>query len=62
MYVIEIPKIPALYTGSGDLFAALFLAYSHLESSTKVSLEKTINTLHTVLQNTYEYSQSKHKF
>lgn len=54
---IEIPKIPTNYTGSGDLFAALFLAHSHYEAELKTALEKTINSLHSVLLKTYEYRQ-----
>ncbi|XP_051176734.1 pyridoxal kinase [Leptopilina boulardi] len=53
---IVIPKIPAIYTGSGDLFAALLLAHTFLEKGLKIALEKTINTLFEVLQKTYEHS------
>ncbi|KAJ8673649.1 hypothetical protein QAD02_004911 [Eretmocerus hayati] len=58
MIKIEVPKIPAAYTGSGDLFAALFLAHSYLQDNVKTALENTLNTLHDVLWNTYEFSQS----
>lgn len=54
---IDIPKIPATFTGSGDLFAALFLAHLYLQSNTKITMEKTINSLYSVLLNTYEYSK-----
>lgn len=56
---IDIPKIPATFTGSGDLFAALFLAHIHLQNNIKTTMEKTVNTLYNVLLNTYEYSKSK---
>ncbi|XP_034950521.1 pyridoxal kinase isoform X2 [Chelonus insularis] len=56
MITINIPKIPINYTGSGDLFAALFLAHSTLEKDLKSALEKTINTLHSILLKTYEYA------
>lgn len=52
---MEIPVLPLLYTGSGDLFAALFLAYMHLESDIKMVLEKTVNTVHNVLSRTLDY-------
>ncbi|XP_012231089.1 pyridoxal kinase [Linepithema humile] len=52
---IDIPKIPATFTGSGDLFAALFLAHAYLESDMKTIMEKTINSLYSVLLNTYEH-------
>lgn len=55
---ITIPRIPAIYTGSGDLFAALLLAHTFLEKDLKVALEKTINTLFEVLQRTYDHSLS----
>lgn len=57
MIRIEIPKIPAIYTGSGDLYAALFLAHSYLQDNITTALEKTINTLYCVLQKTYENFQ-----
>ncbi|XP_011498686.1 PREDICTED: pyridoxal kinase [Ceratosolen solmsi marchali] len=53
---IEIPQISAIYTGSGDLYAALFLAHSYLQNNLKLALENTINSLHDVLLKTYEYS------
>jgi len=56
---IDIPKIPINFTGSGDLFAALFLAHLHLQNDIKTIMEKTINSLYDVLLNTYEYYKSK---
>lgn len=58
MIKIVIPKIPAIYTGSGDLFAALLLAHTYLQEDLQIALEKTINTLLEVLQRTYEHSLS----
>ncbi|KAG5317571.1 PDXK kinase, partial [Pseudoatta argentina] len=55
---VDIPKIPATFTGSGDLFAALFLAHVYLQNDMKVTMEKTINSLYGVLLNTYEYSKA----
>ncbi|XP_020278168.1 pyridoxal kinase [Pseudomyrmex gracilis] len=55
---IDIPKIPATFTGSGDLFAALFLAHLYLQSDMKTIMEKTVNSLYNVLLNTYEYSKA----
>ncbi|KMQ90540.1 pyridoxal kinase-like protein [Lasius niger] len=54
---MDIPKIPATFTGSGDLFAALFLAHLYLQNDMKTTMEKTINSLYSVLLNTYEYSK-----
>lgn len=56
---MDIPKIPATFTGSGDLFAALFLAHLYLQNDMKTTMEKTINSLYSVLLNTYEYSKGK---
>ncbi|XP_017890804.1 pyridoxal kinase-like [Ceratina calcarata] len=55
---IDIPRIPTSFTGTGDLFAALFLAHTYLNDSLKVAIEKTVNSLYTVLLKTYEYSQT----
>ncbi|XP_076281658.1 pyridoxal kinase [Lasioglossum baleicum] len=57
---IDIPKIPASFTGSGDLFAALFLAHTYLQDNVKNALEKTVNSLHNVLLKTYECSKECH--
>ncbi|XP_011169541.2 pyridoxal kinase [Solenopsis invicta] len=54
---VDIPKIPATFTGSGDLFAALFLAHVYLQSDMKTTMEKAINSLYSVLLNTYEHSK-----
>ncbi|XP_072765049.1 pyridoxal kinase isoform X3 [Anoplolepis gracilipes] len=43
--------------GSGDLFAALFLAHLYLQNNMKTTMEKTINSLYSVLLNTYEFSK-----
>lgn len=54
---VDIPRISATFTGSGDLFTALFLAHEYLQSDMKATMEKTINSLYSVLLNTYEYSK-----
>ncbi|XP_006625018.1 pyridoxal kinase [Apis dorsata] len=55
---IDIPKIPSTFTGSGDLFAALFLAHTYLQDDMKIAIEKTVNSLYNILLKTYEYSQA----
>ncbi|KAI4502556.1 hypothetical protein M0802_002468 [Mischocyttarus mexicanus] len=50
---IDIPKIPSTFTGSGDLFAALFLAHIYLQGNIKTATEKTINSLQGVLYETF---------
>ncbi|XP_050682486.1 pyridoxal kinase isoform X1 [Leptidea sinapis] len=58
-YQIQIPKVEASFTGTGDLFAALFLAWTHkTEGDLKLTLENTIATLQTIVKNTYDYARA----
>lgn len=60
-YKIEIPKVDASFTGTGDLFAALFLAWSYkTKNNVKETLERTIATLQSIVQNTYEKARAVH--
>ena len=57
---IKIPKLPASFTGTGDLFAALLLAWMHkTNSQLKVSLERTVSSLQAVLKRTLEDSKGE---
>ncbi|CAG9102462.1 unnamed protein product [Plutella xylostella] len=59
-YTIEIPKIKASYVGTGDLFAALFLAWFYkTDCDLKISLEKTIATLQAIVKDTFEKARAK---
>lgn len=59
-YQIEIPKMDATYTGTGDLFAALFLAWSYkTNNDIKLTLEKTIATLQGIVKDTYQKARGK---
>lgn len=40
------------FTGTGDLFASLFLAHSALQSDVRVAFERTVATLQAVIGNT----------
>lgn len=53
-YKVSIPKLGGRihFTGTGDLFAALFLAHSTLNKDIGKAMEKTISTLHSVIKNT----------
>lgn len=54
---IEIPKLKGSFTGTGDLFAALFLAWMHRSNNDlKEALEKTIASLQAVLKRTLQYA------
>ncbi|XP_047351171.1 pyridoxal kinase [Vespa velutina] len=63
---VDIPKIPSSFTGSGDLFAALFLAHTYLHEDIKTATEKTINSLQGVLFETFksfkEYKDERTQF
>lgn len=54
---LEIPKFSGSFTGSGDLFAALFLAWMHKSNNIETALEKTIATLQAVLQRTLTHAK-----
>lgn len=54
---INIPKISGHFTGTGDLFAALFLAWFH-RSDLPTALEKATSTVQAVLKRTNEYVES----
>jgi len=50
-----IPKIPSSFTGSGDVFAASFLIWSHKYPSDPLKImTNTVNTTYAVLNRTYE--------
>lgn len=54
-YKIMIPKFDASFTGTGDLFASLFLAWTYkTNNDIKQSLEKTISTMQTIVRETYQ--------
>lgn len=57
---MQIPKIPAVFTGTGDLFSALILCFmQQTGSDLKASLEKTVATLQSVLKRTYEHAKGE---
>ncbi|XP_034831801.1 pyridoxal kinase [Maniola hyperantus] len=60
-YKIEMTKLNANFTGTGDLFAALFLAWFHkTNNNLKLTLEKTIATLQHIVKDTYEKARAIH--
>ncbi|CAH0585681.1 unnamed protein product [Chrysodeixis includens] len=53
-YKIQVPLVDTNFTGTGDLFAALFLAWFHKTGSDlKLTMEKTMSTLQHIVQDTY---------
>ncbi|GFX14713.1 pyridoxal kinase [Trichonephila clavipes] len=54
---MEIKKLPAEFTGTGDLFSALLLAWmARTDGDLKVSCEKAVNSLQCVLKRTIDYA------
>lgn len=55
---VGIPRLPANFTGTGDLFAALLLAWMHHSSNDlKTSVENTLDTMQAILQRTLKSAQ-----
>jgi pyridoxine kinase len=57
-YRIDVPRLGGHihFTGTGDLFAAVFLAHSELcEGNMGMALEKAVNTLQAVIKNTLRH-------
>ncbi|XP_015784828.1 pyridoxal kinase [Tetranychus urticae] len=62
-FSLVFPKIDARFVGSGDLFAALMLAWLHkTDYNLKISIEKTIATMQIILKRTYDYASEIGKF
>ncbi|XP_052530223.1 pyridoxal kinase isoform X2 [Tympanuchus pallidicinctus] len=50
---VESPKVDAVFVGTGDLFAAMLLAWTHKHpNNLKVACEKTVSAMQHVLQRT----------
>ncbi|XP_073943315.1 pyridoxal kinase-like [Choristoneura fumiferana] len=59
-YIIKMPKVDATFTGTGDLFAALFLAWSYkTNNNLKLTLERVIATLQNIVQDTYQKARGE---
>ncbi|CAF0768956.1 unnamed protein product [Didymodactylos carnosus] len=61
MFRIEFPKIPFYFTGTGDTFSALLLAWIHKQNELNVACEKTISVIYKILLRTSESSGSEKK-
>uniref|UniRef100_A0A8C5XI07 Pyridoxal kinase n=1 Tax=Microcebus murinus TaxID=30608 RepID=A0A8C5XI07_MICMU len=52
---MDIHKVDAVFVGTGDLFAAMLLAWTHKHpNNLKVACEKTVSAMHHVLQRTIQ--------
>lgn len=56
---IVMPKMEGHFVGTGDLFSALLLAWSHLDLQT--ACERTVGTMQAVLRRTLQYSKASSK-
>lgn len=56
---IDIQQLNQPFTGTGDLFSALFLAWMAKTDNLCTTLENTIATLQSVLKRTLQMAQSK---
>lgn len=58
--IVDIPKLNVRFTGTGDLFAALFLAWmAKSNNDITYALETTVSTLHTILIRTMSNSEGR---
>nr|KAF6478297.1 pyridoxal kinase [Molossus molossus] len=57
---MDIRKVDAVFVGTGDLFAAMLLAWTHKHpNNLKVACEKTVSAMHHVLQRTIECAKAQ---
>ncbi|CAG5132065.1 unnamed protein product, partial [Candidula unifasciata] len=56
-YRLKMPIIDAIFTGTGDLFAASFLAFIDKHTDLKVALEKTVSVVQKVIRRTIEHAR-----
>ncbi|XP_076015191.1 pyridoxal kinase-like [Genypterus blacodes] len=55
---INIPKVDAVFVGTGDLFAAMLLAWTHEHpKDLKAACEKTVSVMHHVIMRTMTYAK-----
>ncbi|XP_068185328.1 pyridoxal kinase-like [Antennarius striatus] len=54
---MDIPKVDAVFVGTGDLFAAMLLAWTHNHpKDLKTACEKTLSVMHHVIKRTFTYA------
>lgn len=55
---MDIPRVDAVFVGTGDLFAAMLLAWTHLHpNDLKMAYEKTVSVLHHVIKRTITFAK-----
>lgn len=59
IWTIRVPKLACPFTGTGDLFASLLSAWLHKSNfNLKLALENTVNSIHKILEDTFDYYNS----
>lgn len=59
VFQFHIPRLPASFSGTGDLFAALLLGWMHLSGNDlQATIENTLGTMQAVLQRTLEIAHA----
>lgn len=57
---LDVRRVDAVFVGTGDLFAAMLLAWTHKHpNNLKVACEKTLSAMHHVLQRTIRCAQAQ---
>uniref|UniRef100_A0A5F5PIS5 Pyridoxal kinase n=2 Tax=Equus TaxID=9789 RepID=A0A5F5PIS5_HORSE len=57
---MEMRRVDAVFVGTGDLFAAMLLAWTHKHpNNLKVACEKTVSAMHHVLQRTIKCAKAQ---
>lgn len=60
---MAIPKLDAVFTGTGDLFSSVFLAWiSRHQDNLALACEKTVSTVQTVLKRTMQCAEGESLF
>lgn len=60
MYQISVPRLDAHFIGTGDLFAAQFLAwFSKTNFDLKVTLENVLATMQAIILRTYDFAKTQ---
>ena len=60
---MNIPRFPASFNGTGDLFAALFLAwYTKSNENLQYSFDATVSTLNVILERTMAFRAKSELF
>ncbi|ROL54894.1 Pyridoxal kinase [Anabarilius grahami] len=55
---MDIPRVDAVFVGTGDLFAAMLLAWTHHHpNDLKTACEKTVSVMHNVIKRTITYAK-----